>query len=184
MKPVFNERKTTQVAASFIKLSGGRLNYMKLIKLMYLADRQALLNWGRPITYDSYFSLKHGPILSTTLDLITEGKQPNSDHIWFKYVSKPDGYEVTLHENCCPDDLSKAEERLISQIFLEYGHFDQWELVEHLHSVLPEWKNPGRSSIPISYRDILSAGGKSEGEINYVEEEIDNVCFASDIFGC
>ncbi|MFN6558617.1 MAG: Panacea domain-containing protein [Nostoc sp. ChiSLP01] len=183
MKPVFNERKATQIAASFIKLCGGRLNYMKLIKLMYLADREALLKWGRPITYDSYFSLKHGPILSTTLDLIHEGKQPDSEHIWFQYVSTPERFEVTLRQDCSPDDLSQAEESVISLIFEKYGHYDKWELVDLLHSILPEWQNPNCSSIPITYRDILKAGGKSEEEINYIEEEISEVCFAADIFG-
>ncbi|MHC5728886.1 MAG: Panacea domain-containing protein [Nostoc sp.] len=183
MKPVYNERKATQVAASFIKLCGGRLNYMKLIKLMYLAEREALLNWGRPITYDSYFSLKHGPILSTTLDLINEGKQPNSDHVWFKYISAPNDYDVTLYKECSPDDLSEAEESLINEIFQKYGQFDKWDLVDILHSVLPEWRNPNGSSIPITYKDILIAGGKCEEEIKSIEEEISNVCFAADIFG-
>lgn len=183
MKPVFNERKATQVAASFIRLCGGKLNYMKLIKLMYLAERLALLNWGRPITYDSYFSLKHGPILSTTLDLINEGKQPNSDHIWFKHVSAPKDYEVTLFQDCPADDLSEAEETIINRVFEKYGHYDKWELVKLLHNILPEWKYPDCSSISITYRDILIAGGKSEEEINSIEEEISNVCFAVDIFG-
>lgn len=183
MKPVFNERKATQVAASFIKLCGGKLNYMKLIKLMYLAERRALLNWGRPITYDSYFSLKHGPILSTTLDLISEGEQPDSGHVWFKYISVPHNYEVSLSQDCSPDDLSEAEEFLLNQIFQEYGYFNKWDLVDHLHSDLPEWKNPGRSSIPITYRDILMAGGRLEEEIQFIEEEISNVCIAVDIFG-
>ncbi|MEH2262385.1 Panacea domain-containing protein [Nostoc sp.] len=183
MKPVFNERKATQVAASFIKLCGGRLNYMKLIKLMYLAERQALLNWGRPITYDSYFSLKHGPILSTTLDLINEGKQPDSDHVWFKYISAPNDYDVILYKDCSTDDLSEAEESLINEIFQKYGQFNKWELVDLLHSVLPEWRNPNGSSIPITYKDILVAGGKCEEEIKSIEEEICNVCFAADIFG-
>ncbi len=37
---------------------GGTMSYMKLIKLLYIVDRQALISWGRPITYDCYMSLK------------------------------------------------------------------------------------------------------------------------------
>jgi uncharacterized phage-associated protein len=183
MKPVFNEKKATQTAARFIKLCGGKLSYLKLIKLMYLAERQALLNWGRPITYDSYFSLPHGPILSTTLDLINEGKHPRSSHIWFNHISAHSKYEVSLHKDCPPDDLSEAEESLITEIFLKYGRADKWMLVKHLHAILPEWQDPHGSSIPISYRDILMAGHKSEEEISIVEEEISNFCFAAQIFG-
>jgi len=183
MKQVFNERKATQVAASFIKLCGGRLNYMKLIKLMYLAERQALLKWGRPITYDSYFSLDRGPILSTTLDLIKKVRQPNSDHTWFEYISAPKDYEVTLCKDCPNDDLSEVEESLINKIFQKYKQSDEWDLVNHLHDILPEWKFPNGSSIPITYKDILIAGGKSEEEIESIEEEISNVCFVAEIFG-
>ena len=32
------------------------MSYMKLIKLLYLADREALARWGRPITTDQYVS--------------------------------------------------------------------------------------------------------------------------------
>jgi hypothetical protein len=33
----FNERKATEAAAYLLKLRGGRMSYMKLIKLLYLA---------------------------------------------------------------------------------------------------------------------------------------------------
>lgn len=50
--PQFNEKKAIQIAAVFVKRVGV-INYVKLIKLMYLSDRKALLNWERPITGDS-----------------------------------------------------------------------------------------------------------------------------------
>jgi len=59
MKPGFNEAKATQAAALLLKLRGGRMNYMKLIKLLYLVDRTALIRWGRPVTFDSYCSMPH-----------------------------------------------------------------------------------------------------------------------------
>jgi hypothetical protein len=45
----FNDpEKATEAAAKFLKLRGGRMSYLKLIKLLYLLDREALLRWGRP----------------------------------------------------------------------------------------------------------------------------------------
>jgi uncharacterized phage-associated protein len=52
------------------------MSYMKLIKLLYLAGREALARWGRPIPTDTYVATKHGPVLSQVLDLITEGPDP------------------------------------------------------------------------------------------------------------
>jgi uncharacterized phage-associated protein len=45
--------------------------YIKLIKLLYLADREALLRWGRPITTDRHVSMPKGPVVSQIYDLIT-----------------------------------------------------------------------------------------------------------------
>lgn len=69
----FNEKKATQAAALFLKKAGGSMDYMKLIKLLYLADRHALIHWERPITGGSYFLTKHGPVLNNVLDLINNG---------------------------------------------------------------------------------------------------------------
>jgi len=58
------------------------MSYMKLIKLMYLADREALLRWGRPISTDRYVSMDKGPVLSRVLDLATDGDDPSRPAIW------------------------------------------------------------------------------------------------------
>jgi hypothetical protein len=39
-----NEKKATQAAARFLAASSKRMHYLKLLKLMYLADREALLS--------------------------------------------------------------------------------------------------------------------------------------------
>ena len=58
MNLAFNEKKATQAAAIFLRLAGNELNYMVLIKYLYLVDRKALSEWGRPITNDRYYSMK------------------------------------------------------------------------------------------------------------------------------
>ena len=61
MTVTYREDKATQAAARLLRLAGGKLNHMKLMKLLYLADRRALIQWGRPITFDWYVSMPHGP---------------------------------------------------------------------------------------------------------------------------
>ncbi|MGB3491264.1 MAG: Panacea domain-containing protein [Elainellaceae cyanobacterium] len=179
----FNERKATQLASAFIQLSGGRLNYMKLIKLMYIADREALLCWERPISGDAYFALKHGPILSNVYTMISDGQAPSESNFWFDYIKRDGKYEVSLFKPCPPDDLSQAEEEIIHAAFDKYGHFDKWKLVDHLHNVLPEWNDPGASSFPISIGDILRAEGFSNKASSQVEAELESLCKAKSVFG-
>ena len=50
---------------------------MKLIKLLYIIDRKALAIWGETVTSDTFFSLKHGPIVSQIYDYISSQADPD-----------------------------------------------------------------------------------------------------------
>lgn len=58
------------MAAFFLYRNGNRLSILKLMKLLYLADRESLARFGSPLSYDRFASLPHGPVLSQTLDYI------------------------------------------------------------------------------------------------------------------
>jgi uncharacterized phage-associated protein len=178
----FNEAKTTQAAALLLRLRGGRMSYMKLIKLLYLLDRGALLRWGRAVTGDQYVSMPHGPVLSQTLDLINEGKRPEEESAWAAHISPPEAYEVELLSDAGDEELSDAEKALISEVFAKYGNLTRWQLRDLVHA-LPEWQDPEGGAIPISYRDILKAGGKSDLEIASIEEDVENLALFETILG-
>jgi len=67
-----------------LKQGGSPTSYLKLIKLLYLADRDALLRFGRPITTDCYVLTSQGPSLSQVSDLITVGSIVES--VWQHYI--------------------------------------------------------------------------------------------------
>lgn len=177
MRLRFNEAKATQAAAHILKLRGGQMHYLKVVKLLYLIDREALLRWGRPITTDRYVAMKKGPVLSRVLDLIREEPEPGEESIWHSYISSPQNYEVTLLNEAPTDELSRAEEELIAEIFAKHGNKNRWELVRLCHD-LPEWHDPGGSSTPIEYSDILRAENKSPEEIAEIEAELQNLAGA------
>lgn len=168
----FDEMKATQAAARFLKLRGEKMSYMKLLKLLYMADRTALLRWGKPITTDRWVAMKYGPVLSTVYSLIVDEQAAQSSGVWSRYVSSPERYEVSLLQEEIPNDrLSRAEEKLIDEMYESYGHYSRWDLVDHLHKVLPEWKSPGDTSVPISLRDILGME-RDEGEVDEIVAEL------------
>ena len=181
MRRRFNETKATQAAAHLLARRGGRMSYMKLIKLLYLADRTALLRWGRPITTDRYVSMDRGPVLSRVLDLATDGDEPGGPSIWGDHIGEPANYEVALKIDPGRDELSEAELAVLDEIFQAHGTKSRWELVDLMHA-LPEWKDPQGGAIPISLRDILKAGGKTEIEIAAIEDEIEGVALAEAVF--
>ena len=175
MKLRFNEAKAAQTAARFLKLRGGRMSYLKLIKLLYFVDREGLLRWGRPVTTDQYVSMDKGPVVSKIYDLITEEPRPDGPTVWYSLISTPQDFEVSLLQDPPPsDELSVAEEQLIDEMFARFGAKSRWDLVEFAHT-LPEWKNPEGSAIPLQYADILRAEKRPQEEIDEILRELEEL---------
>jgi uncharacterized phage-associated protein len=170
----FNEKKATQAAARLLKRrgQGDMMSYMKLIKLLYFADREALLRWGSPITTDAYISMKRGPVLSRLHDLITEGASPGELHFWEEHIQPCGDHEVKLVNDPSNGELSEIEEELLDEVFARLGHLNRWDIVEEAHK-LPEWKDPQGSAIPIDIVDILRAGHKSPQDIEAISKELE-----------
>lgn len=171
MRLKFREDRTTQAAARLLQLHGGSMNHMKLVKLLYLADREALIRWGRPITFDWYVSMPHGPVLSRTLDLINAQVDPDEPSYWHRFISEREQHEVSLRGSAPHDQLAPAEEIILREIFKQYGHLNQWQLEDVSHK-LPEWQDPEGSSVPIDLRDILRAEGMTEEDITAIEDTL------------
>ena len=93
------------------------------------------------------------------------------------FISAPQEYEVALVAEPETDELSRAEEALIEEVFGKFGNMSRWDLVRISHE-LPEWQDPNGSAIPIQYRDILRAGNKTESEIAAVEAELESLATA------
>ena len=176
----FDEAKATQLAARILSKRGGQMHYIKLLKLMYLVDREALLRWGIPVSTDKYVSMDNGPVLSRVLNLITE-EMPKPQ--WSQFISPPMGdYEVTLLNPPQTDRLSRAEEKLIDEVYEKYGHWNRWKLIEDVMHKFPEWEHPQGSSKPLPIRAILKAGGESEEEIKATLKELEAVRYAEETF--
>jgi hypothetical protein len=175
MKLAFDEPKATQAAALFLKLAGGSLNYLALIKLLYKADREALRRLGLPITTDSYASMKLGPITSTIYDRIKTSANPNAHPtFWSAHIQRAaDPLLVTLRKDPGNSELSPAEEKLIAEIFAVDGGKDRFALADECHKAFPELSDSGQSSVPIDISDIVTALGLSEDEAAHVERLIE-----------
>jgi uncharacterized phage-associated protein len=168
----YREDRATQAAARLIGLHGGSINVMKLIKLLYWVERTALIRWGRPVTFDYYFSLKDGPVLSITLDNINSEPNPEEPSYWSQYIGERAGHDVALIAPAPVDQLSPAEVALIDEVFRTYGHMDQWELSRLSHR-LPEYAHPGRSNRPIAIEDILRGEGLPDDEVADILEGLE-----------
>jgi uncharacterized phage-associated protein len=173
---LFDERRAAQAAAFLLFMAGGRLQVLKLMKLLYLAERLSLQRYGNPLTGDRLVSLPRGPALSMTLELINGAS--SSPEGWESWISSREDHQVTLVD---PDrvrslenltHLSEADIEVLQETWKNFGRMEQNQLIEYTHNELPEWKDPEGSSLPIRYGDLFVAVGYSPEQAHYMEEEL------------
>lgn len=167
----FDIKKTTEAASVLIELEGGEISYMKLLKLLYLADRKAYEEWERPITYDHYVSMDNGQVLNTTYRLVMRELDFENTY-WSEYISEPTDYDIQF-EGKPPEinKLSPAEINLLNRIYDKFGKFDQWELADITHA-LPEYEDPEGSSIPTDLETLLDALDYEKEDIGRIKDEL------------
>jgi uncharacterized phage-associated protein len=71
-----NKDKTLQSLLYLISEAnarGRRPSQYDLVKATFLADRAHLNRYGRPITFDRYFAMEHGPVPSFAYDVLKPG---------------------------------------------------------------------------------------------------------------
>lgn len=159
-----------------LQAAGGKMSYMQLIKMLYLADRDALITLNRPITGDEYYAMKYGPVLSTVLNLVRFGDElfPPHEH-WSSVIEKSGKYDVRLKQDVQFHHLSEAELKILNKVVHKFRDMDKWELVEYCHKHIKEWREPGNSAFPITHEQILRAVGWSDQQIEQTREEIEHV---------
>jgi uncharacterized phage-associated protein len=139
-------------------------NFMRLLKLLYFADRESIRETGRPITGDKFVAMEHGPTLSGLLDFVKQQRTDNAE--WDEYIERID-YEIRLVKDPGIGELSRYEINLLRKIWEENRELGEWDVATKSEA-LPEWQqnNPGTSSKPIPLRDVLNALGIGD----YLEE--------------
>ena len=177
----FKYEKTLQAVAYLLRREPSRqMNYMRLIKVLYMADRQSIQERGQPITGDHVVAMERGPVLSQLLDLV-KGIDLRAPE-WSKYIQRQE-FNVQLVTDPRNDRLSRYEIELLEKVAQQHRMRDEWAMVDLTHT-LPEWlkNNPGKSVKDIPLADILEAVGRSD-DLETIEEDAKaDAAFAS-VFG-
>lgn len=134
-------KKIVQVLNYIAKKSGGEINYLKALKLLYFAERLHLREYGRLITNDSLVAMKLGTLGSQTRDIITMSEY--LPHVVYKYVEDKLGRDLKKYiikeKNNEFNQLSKTDISCVDKILSLLGKKTKSELVNLTHD-LPEWR--------------------------------------------
>lgn len=141
------------------------MNRLKLVKLIWLADRLHINKYGRKITKTSYVAMPHGPVASEILDLL----KSDSDAI------KPLGTNNVALENPDLKYLSSTDIESLDYIYDSLKDNDRFELRDFSH-LFPEWKRfedlLNDKSLPNSYPMIEEDFFIENEYMNLVPSEI------------
>ena len=72
---MFSQEKVLQEILYLLSLNGGEMNLLKLMKELYLIDRESIKERDSSVSGDVFFSMRHGPVLSYTLNMLNNLEQ-------------------------------------------------------------------------------------------------------------
>lgn len=159
---MFNECKVAHMAAFFLNNAPEkRLPHLKLMKLLYLADREFMRRHGRTMSGDYLVSMPHGPVLSMTLNLM-DGDVESVSGGWESLISDKENHELALRDvsdNFKFNELSAADKDVLLSVWQDFGAMGKWEIRDWTHDHCAEWEDPKGSSKAISYQRLAQAVG-------------------------
>ncbi len=153
------ERQAAQMAVRFISKAKRPIGKLRLVKLMYLAEREAMQRLFLPIMEDEICAMQKGMGLSATWRLARGRVSPMSTGDWDGHIVRTDrglgvGKGVSIQSL---DGLRDDELQVIDKVWDRHGAKSEDELVYDVHHELPEWIDhwnvQGRTSlsVPVPY---------------------------------
>lgn len=165
----FKSRKAAHIAAFFSSKESNGIDKLKLIKLIYLAERDFISQYLFPMLYDEFYSFKDGPVCSNTLN----GINGNIDkEIWAKFIllTGRKVAPVNRFERDDFDEISDAELEVLEAVWTSFGWMSTTQIRDYVHKHCPEYTEISNGRIPISYNDVLKALGEENPD--FLDDEI------------
>ena len=153
----FDTLKTIQAAAIVLKQHNSRCSRLRLLKILYIAERQVLAQTLRPILGDRVVAMDHGPVHSRTYDLL-KGEDTESV-LWGQFIANDGPRDLRLTGDPGVGRLSRFEIDQLVAVCQKYFFEDDYRLADATHE-FPEWQKnrpAPKGSRPIPLDDILAA---------------------------
>lgn len=169
-----NYEKLFDATAYVLYQNDKSMNYTKLIKELYFADRESFKQTGFSITRDTYYSLPQGPILSSLYDLImNRHKDKELQDSWNK-VFTTNKYDISItQDNFNRMSLSRRDEKILSSYSDKFKDMDWKEIVDnyaHNKDFCPEWEPIKKGRKKLSVNSIFDSIGFSQAEKEIILE--------------
>lgn len=159
----FQIERVVQAAAVLLKAEESRrMSRLRLLKLLYIADRERMQECGRPITGDAVAAMDHGPVLSRVYNLI-KGEDIASPE-WERFIRSVDRRDVVLADDPGVGKLTRKEIEKLHSTATRFEEWNDYDIAIYTHQ-FQEWQKnvpAAGSSKRIPLDDLLEATGLSD----------------------
>ena len=180
MKQPVDERliKTVQVIGYLLSLNHShKMNRVKLMKLLWAADRFHIRKYGRLITETDYYAMCHGPVSSLALDVAQVSNYALSDndiqYIEQFFMANKEDTSMILSPG--EDHLSKSDKEELVRAWETFGSKETFDTADKISHRYPEWskfkksfQSGDRRSKPIDIADFFK---DPDGEDRFFNED-------------
>lgn len=156
-------------------------DFIKLFKILYFAQREHLVKYGRGVMGDTFHALRFGPVpsfiykalqmaagrmdMDPDFEVFLDGIKVNDDSLVSSSV-KPDMDELSLSDVACLDKYIKKYKDLDSYKLSHRSHYDKaWR-----EAFSRATDDPEKDIMTVL--DIARAGNAKPGVIAYIKENI------------
>ncbi len=161
------ETSTIIEAIYYILRKIKKADKIKLVKLIYLADKYHLILYGRTITNDDYYAMEHGPVGTTVKDVLSFDEF-NVSRKELRYASSliekidQNNFKIRSDTKKAFDMLSDTDKEALDFVIEKFGKMSSLKLRDYTHKY-PEWyqyenlfKNKRTKRERIDTRELLS----------------------------
>lgn len=153
------------------------LDYIKLFKIMYFAQREYLATYGLTIAEDTFKARQLGPVPSLTYKVVkmAENGDESADLKGFTFSIRVDENQ-NVYATAAPDmdyiaDMEKEE---LDKTIAKYGNVDSKRLSEMSHdnaykAVCERMKDDPQKDV-LTLIDIARAGGATDAMVNHIRQ--------------
>lgn len=177
MKSPIQIKKIKAVLLYIMQSFPDGVDYIKLFKILYFAQQDHLVNYGKVLVDESFRAVKHGPVPTYTYKAlqIAEGKALEGNFEEFLSDFKVKDKKVYTSSTPDMDYISGADKRCLDSAIDKYKDTDPYDLSMLSHDTA--WQeaitriadDPQKNFMTII--DIARAGNATTTMVDYIREK-------------
>ena len=165
--------KTIETVLYVLEKTEG-IDYYRLFKILYFAEKEHLVKWGDKIIADDFCALPYGPVPTKLFDAIKGKTNTLSEPLW-KVVefAKDDAPTVLLPKRPANMDyISASEKEVLDRSINDYAK-ELFNVIKNKsHDEAWQHAFSGKGLKVMNPIDIAKAGGANSDMIEYISDQI------------